>query len=118
MHDQTQSLAGLFLMADDLKQEFETRLAETTTLAFRVAYGVLRNSEDAEDVAQEALVKAYRNFRQLRDRDRFRAWLVRVTWRLAIDRLRSDRQCAARSEAALALRTHRMVLTENAAPKK
>ena len=101
MHDHTQPLAGLFLMADDLKQEFETRLAETTTLAFRVAYGVLRNSEDAEDVAQEALVKAYRNFRQLRDRDRFRAWLVRVTWRLAIDRLRSDRRREARQMVSL-----------------
>src|SRR5262245_41618843 len=93
MHDNVQPIAGVLLtMEQDLKQEFETRLAETSTLAFRVAYGVLRNSEDAEDVAQEAFAKAYRNFTQLRDRDRFRAWLVRMTWRLAIDRLRSDRR--------------------------
>jgi RNA polymerase sigma-70 factor (ECF subfamily) len=83
-------------MERDLKQEFETRLAETSTLAYRVAYGVLRNSEDAEDVAQEAFAKAYRSFKQLRDRERFRAWLVRMTWRLAIDRLRSDRRRSAR----------------------
>src|ERR1044071_6393083 len=66
---------------EDLEREFEARLLESSTLAFRVAYSVLRHREDAEDVAQEAFAKAYRSFRQLRDRERFRAWLVRMTWR-------------------------------------
>jgi RNA polymerase sigma-70 factor (ECF subfamily) len=61
---------------------------------------VLRNREDAEDVAQEAFAKAYRNFSQLRDRDRFRAWLVRMTWRMALDRQRSNRRRAAREGQA------------------
>ena len=74
----------------DLKREFEARLVESSTLAFRVAYGVLRHRQDAEDVAQEAFAKAYRSFRQLRDRERFRAWLVRITWRMAIDRRRTN----------------------------
>ena len=72
--------------------EFEQRLVESSTLAFRVAYSVLRHRQDAEDVAQDAFAKAHRNFRQLRDRDRFRAWLVRMTWRLALDRQRNDRR--------------------------
>jgi len=77
---------------EDLDRDFERRLGESSTLAFRVAYGVLRHREDAEDVAQEAFVRAYRSFRALRDRDRFRAWLVRTTWRLAIDRIRAKRR--------------------------
>ena len=86
-------LAGSFVTVDrTLDQEFEARLVESSTLAFRVAYGVLRQRQDAEDVAQEAFVKAYRSFTQLRDRDRFRAWLVRITWRLALDRQRADRR--------------------------
>lgn len=72
-----------------LEREFEERLADCSTLAYRVALGVVRNHADAEDVAQEAFVRAYRHFAELRERDRFRAWLVRVTWRLAIDRQRS-----------------------------
>ena len=84
---------------DELAREFETRLVESSTLAFRVAYGVLRHREDAEDIAQEAFAKAYRNFRQLRDRTRFRAWLVRVTWRLALDRQRAERRRLARDIA-------------------
>jgi len=42
------------------RREFEARLAECGPLAFRVARGVLRNDADAEDVAQEALLRAYR----------------------------------------------------------
>src|SRR3954453_23589078 len=93
MHDHVKPISGVvFMMERDLKREFENRLAETSTLAFRVAFAVLRNSEDAEDVAQEAFVKAYRNFPQLRDRDRFRAWLVRITCGLALTRIRSERR--------------------------
>jgi len=75
-----------------LRAEFEDRLADSSSLAFRVARGVLRNDADAEDIAQEALVKAFRNFEQLRERNRFRSWLVRVSFRLALDRLRSGKR--------------------------
>jgi RNA polymerase sigma-70 factor (ECF subfamily) len=93
MHDEAARLAGGLVSVDqDRERDFETRLVESSTLAFRVAFGVLRHRQDAEDVAQEAFVRAYRSFSQLRDRDRFRAWLVRMTWRLAIDRQRGDRR--------------------------
>ncbi len=75
-----------------LRLEFEERLAECGPLAFRVARGVLRNTADAEDVAQEALLRAYRQFGRLRERTRFRAWLVRITFRLALDRARSAKR--------------------------
>ena len=103
MHERADRLAGSFVTVDDtLAREFETRLAESSTLAFRVAYSVLRQREDAEDVAQEAFAKAYRCFQQLRDRDRFRAWLVRMTWRMALDRQRSNRRRLAREVLASA----------------
>jgi RNA polymerase sigma-70 factor, ECF subfamily len=77
---------------DALRREFEQRLAECGPLAYRVARGVLRNDADAEDVAQEALLRAYRRFERLRDRARFRGWLVRISFRLAIDRVRSSKR--------------------------
>jgi RNA polymerase sigma-70 factor (ECF subfamily) len=76
----------------DIQREFEQRLAECGPLAYRVARGVLRNSADAEDVAQEAMLRAYRQFEHLRDRSRFKAWLVRIAFRLALDRLRSGKR--------------------------
>jgi RNA polymerase sigma-70 factor (ECF subfamily) len=80
----------------ETRREFEERLAECGPLAYRVAQGVLRNTADAEDVAQEAMLRAYRRFDRLRDRTRFRAWLVRIAFRLALDRLRSGKRREAR----------------------
>jgi RNA polymerase sigma-70 factor, ECF subfamily len=85
-----------------LQRDFESRLAECGPLAYRVAQCVLRNAADAEDVAQEALLRAYQKFDRLRDVTRFRAWLVRITFRLALDRGRSAKRRAQReSEWAL-----------------
>ena len=74
---------------ESLAREFEQRLADCPKLAYRVALGVLHNSAEAEDVAQEAMLRAYRNFHRLRDRERFRGWLVRMAFRLALDRIRA-----------------------------
>jgi RNA polymerase sigma-70 factor (ECF subfamily) len=113
------SLAAVGVISSDLEREFEERLTECSTLAFRVAYGVLRHRQDAEDVAQEAFVRAHRSFHQLRDRTRFRAWLVRTAWRLAIDRWRAERRRAQRerrSEAPSMLTTaHAVEADERAA---
>jgi len=80
---------GAVTSGESLEREFERRLADCPTLAYRVALGVLRNSTEAEDVAQDAMLRAYRNFHRLRDRERFRAWLVRTAWRLSLDRIRA-----------------------------
>lgn len=84
-----------------LEPEFEQRLADSSALAVRVAMGVLRNRADAEDVAQESFVRAYRSFAGLRDREKFRGWLVRIVWRLALDRIRSQKRRERRELAAL-----------------
>lgn len=97
MHD-VASMAAAGVAHADLEREFEDRLTECSTLAFRVAYAVLRHRQDAEDVAQDAFVRAHRGFHRLRDRSRFRAWLVKTTWRLAIDRWRADRRRSAREQ--------------------
>jgi len=69
-----------------LEREFETGLPRWSSLAFRVAFTVLRQREDAEDVAQDVLVRAHRDLRQLRNADRLQPWLVRMAWRLAINK--------------------------------
>ena len=102
MHEHAERLVGSLVTADlELEREFEARLADSSRLAFRVAFSVLRQREDAEDVAQEAFAKAYRSFNQLRDRTRFRAWLVRMTWRLALDRQRANRRRSVRELPAI-----------------
>ena len=108
MDEPSDSLPAPVMAEDvgDVQREVETdlaaRLADSSRLAFRVAYGVLRHREDAEEVAQEAFARAYTRRSTLRDRESFRAWLVRLTWRLAIDRQRADRRRLRREQAVTA----------------
>jgi RNA polymerase sigma-70 factor, ECF subfamily len=76
----------------EMLRQFEILLPECVPLAFRVARAVLRNDADAEDVAQDSVLRAYRSFHRLRDRQKFRSWLVRIAFRLALDRLRSAKR--------------------------
>jgi RNA polymerase sigma-70 factor (ECF subfamily) len=82
----------------ELERDFEARLQDSSGLAFRVALSVLRRREDAEDVAQEAFLRAHRSFASLQDRDRFRAWIVRMTFRLALDHVRGEKRRARRDD--------------------
>jgi RNA polymerase sigma-70 factor (ECF subfamily) len=83
-----------------LEREFEAGLPAWSSLAFRVAYSVLRQREDAEDVAQDVLTNAHGRLAQLRDPERLRSWLVRMAWRLAINRRKSDERRRKREDAA------------------
>lgn len=101
MQESASRYPGVLVSGDvHLEREFEDRLRDSSALAVRVAFSVLRQRQDAEDVAQEAFAKAYRRFATLRDPVRFRGWIVRVTWRMAIDRWRAERRRSAREEAA------------------
>jgi len=112
----TNLLGSAVSLVDSLDRDFEQRLADCPTLAYRVALGVLRNTADAEDVAQEAMLRAYRNFHRLRDRDQFRSWLVRTTWRLALDRIRASGRRERRERAAT--QNHREMGVENIAASR
>src|SRR6266849_7942369 len=45
---------------------------------FVIAFTILRNEEDAEDAAQDALLKAFKHFAQFRSESRFSTWLIQV----------------------------------------
>lgn len=54
-------------------------------IAYRVAWRVLGNSEDALDAVQEGFIRAYRNLATFAGASSFRTWLVRIVYRQAID---------------------------------
>jgi RNA polymerase sigma-70 factor (ECF subfamily) len=57
--------------------------------ARRVAVAALGNLADADEAVQDACLVAWRRLQQLDDPAAFRAWLLRITWRKALDRRRS-----------------------------
>src|SRR5712672_2675302 len=58
---------------------------------FAAALAILRNETDAEDVAQEAMLKAFANIRQFRAEARFSTWLIQITVNEALMRRRRER---------------------------
>jgi RNA polymerase sigma-70 factor, ECF subfamily len=58
---------------------------------YLVAYSVVRNQADAEDVVQEATLKAFEHLAQLRSDASFRSWLFRITLNEARLKLRKNR---------------------------
>ena len=59
--------------------------------AFRLAFRITRNQEDAEDAQQEALLKAHRNLDQFEGRARFTTWISRIAINEALMCLRKRR---------------------------
>ena len=57
--------------------------------AFRAAYLVVRDAGAAEDVAQEAFVRAYRQMGSFRRDQPFRPWLLRIVTNLALNEVRA-----------------------------
>jgi len=84
--------------------QFERLLRETHRIVYRVAYTVLTNASDAEEVTQDTFLSAYRKFSRLRDPEKFRAWVARASWRLALNRRRGDLRTAQRDGAWLTSR--------------
>ncbi len=54
-----------------------------------MAAAALGNSPEAEEAVQDACLTAWRRIDRLEDPSAFRAWLLRITWRKALDRRRS-----------------------------
>ncbi len=60
---------------------------------YGLAYGMLRNEQDATDVAQEAFVRAWQGIRKFQKNASFYTWIYRITTNLCIDFVRKrDRQ--------------------------
>jgi RNA polymerase sigma-70 factor, ECF subfamily len=57
---------------------------------YAAAMAILRNQTDAEDVAQEAMLKALRGIRQFRAEARFSTWLIQITVNEALMRRRRE----------------------------
>ena len=55
---------------------------------FRLAFRMMRNEQDAEDVVQETFLKAYRSLKNFEERASFSTWLYRITSNCALDLIR------------------------------
>jgi RNA polymerase sigma-70 factor, ECF subfamily len=69
---------------EQLVRQYERRV-------FRIAQNITQNREDAEDVVQDAFLKAYRNINRFQGNSKFYTWLVRIAVNEALMKLRKRR---------------------------
>ena len=75
---------------DARQARFAALVERQSRFVFRVAYAILRNASDSEDVTQETFLKIYRAGAWDRMEDE-RAFLARTAWRIAIDQRSRNR---------------------------
>ncbi len=73
--------AGNTALYEILMRRYNQRL-------FRIAYSVLRNDSEAEDVMQEAYVRAYQHLEQFAGEAKFSTWLTKIAINEALSRVR------------------------------
>jgi RNA polymerase sigma-70 factor (ECF subfamily) len=70
---------------------FEELVRRYDRNVFRIAQHITQNREDAEDVVQDAFLKAYGNLGQFQEQSKFYTWLVRIAVNEALMKLRRRR---------------------------
>jgi len=73
------------------REAFEMIIRTNSRTLFAIAYGILQNREEAEDVVQDSLVKAWKTRWRVRDPEKFPACLATITRHRAHDTFRRRR---------------------------
>ena len=71
---------------------FKSLVANYQNLVYNTALGIVQNSEDAEDVAQEVFIQVYRSIDQFKGDARLSTWIYRITTTKALDHIRSRKR--------------------------
>jgi RNA polymerase sigma-70 factor (ECF subfamily) len=71
---------------------FEDHLAPVLRVAYGAALNMTRNRDDAEDLVQEAMLRAFRAFNTFQEGTRFQAWFLRILTNLFRQKYREKRR--------------------------
>ena len=77
---------------DGDKEAFAMIINKYQNRLLNITYGVLGNDREAEDVVQEAFIKAYRGLASFNRKSQFYSWLYRITLNTCYDVLRKRRR--------------------------
>ncbi|MFT9493618.1 RNA polymerase sigma factor [Anaerosolibacter sp.] len=73
-------------------ESFEILIRSHQTLAYNIAFRMLGNVEDANDAAQEALVKVFKSIQSFHGQSSFSTWLYRIVTNTCLDELRKRKR--------------------------
>lgn len=70
---------------------FQQLVEKYQHLAFTVAYNIVKNREDAEEIVSDAFIKVYKNIVQHNEQSKFSSWLYKIVYNTALSRLRKKK---------------------------
>jgi RNA polymerase sigma-70 factor (ECF subfamily) len=82
------------------REAYRVLVERHSAYVYRVAYRMTGNSHDAEEVVQEAFLRAYQKLRQFAGNANFGTWVYRIAANYAIDRLRQKKNEESRREVS------------------
>ena len=77
------------------QDDFRSVVENNTDLVYGVAYRMMNNAQDAEDVTQETFLSAYRNWASFRGGSSVGTWLYRIAVNACLMRLRKEKRARA-----------------------
>lgn len=75
---------------DGNTQAFSVLVERYQNYVFTIAVRMLRNREEAEEVAQDSFIKAFESLSTFRGESKFSSWLYSITYRKTLDRIRKN----------------------------
>ena len=89
-HQSDQYYIDLVLQGDH--QSFATLVSRYQQLVYTVVYRVVKNREQAEEIAQDTFVKAYTSLSGFRGESAFSSWLYMIAYRKALDAIKANKR--------------------------
>lgn len=94
------------------RSAFSFIVTQYQDLVFSLALQMLKNSDDAEDMAQEIFIKVYKSLNQFKGTSKFSTWLYRISYNMIISSLRKKNKIQVTDEDSQLERNSDAVLQE------
>lgn len=78
--------------------DFQAIVEQHTSLVYNVAYRMMSNAQDAEDITQETFLSAYRSWASFRGGSSVSTWLYRIAVNACLMRLRKEKRARAQTQ--------------------
>jgi RNA polymerase sigma factor (sigma-70 family) len=70
---------------------FASLIDKHKTMAYNIAFRILKSREDAEEIAQDSFLKAYHSLKEFKRESKFSTWLFRIIYNNSISRIRKKK---------------------------
>ena len=80
------------LIIDGDSNAFAVLVDRYKDLVFTLALRMLKNREEAEEVSQDAFIKAYKSLNKFKGDSKFSTWIYKITYNTSLDRIKKNRK--------------------------